>query len=396
MPSSKIIVGFVGQNENGILRHLTEGLMSLLKPHGYSGHVLELGNPNWGNQFDELLKQGIAMAWGHAGIGAKLELQGQCIWDLIKVPFISVLADPPCWRPCNHSISSSYVANAYLYPEWLDVQRRFIQASQLSTLVHGGLVPNPARNRIPWSARPRRMVFIKTGGDPEARRAGWQALPGRWRAIIEDAASAAISRRTGDITDLVVDAAEAHHMVPEQRTDLLFGLMTEVDLFVRETRSTAVARALVDLPVDIYGRGWEHVSHLATQARFHNAFDARSLPDVYAETQFMLNTTPNFSSGVHERVAYGLEARCCVVSDENKFMEAELSGIPTFFPINPRDARLSERLKHIFYDTTDYTPLTQPGLELVTRLFDGERYMLSLLDLAQELRMGEQFTEYRH
>ncbi|MGI4795989.1 MAG: glycosyltransferase family protein [Janthinobacterium lividum] len=239
------------------------------------------------------------------------------------------------------------------------------------------------------------MIFVKTGADPEQRRAAWSLMPPRWRTVMEDAAAAALARPTGDITDLVVDAAEAHDLVPEQRTELLFSLMTEVDLYVRDTRSTAMTRALLDLPVDIYGRGWDHVSAEATRARFHPAFDADGLPRMYAETQFMLNTSPNFSSGVHERVAYAMDARCCVVSDENDFMKREFEAIPTFFAVDPRDPDLRDRLHEIYHDRTDYTPLTQPALDLTERMFSGERYMLSLLELAHEVRMTAKLVEYR-
>ena len=395
MSAPRTIVAFVGENENGILRHLSRGLMALLEPHGYQGHILDLADSSWMAQLHRHVEQGIAMAWGHAGIGAELQLDGKCFWDLVRVPFVSVLADSPCWRPRNHNIKSDYVVNAYLYSEWLRIQRRFIRAPQLSARVQGGLIPNIARDAIPWRDRPRRMVFVKTGGDPEARRATWQTFPRRWRAILEDAAAVAIAAPTGDITDVLVAAFEAHDIGPEQRPQLLFGLMFELDLYVRDTRSTRLVTALLDLPVDIYGRGWDHVSHRSTRARFRPAFSADALPRIYAETQFFLNTTPNFASDVHERVAYGLDARCCVVSDENAFMANTLNDLPTFFGIDPRAPDLAARLHDIFDDETDYTDATQPALDLSAQLFDGERYMLSLLDLAHEVRQLENFAGFR-
>lgn len=395
MSSNTAIVAFVGQDENGILRHLSRGLMALLEPHGYQGHVVNLADSSWTAQVNQLVQQGIAMAWGHAGIGAKLELEGKCFWDMVKVPFISVLADSPCWRPCNHSVKSDYVVNAYIFKEWLRVQRDFIRAPQSSTLVKAGIIPNPARDAIPWRDRPRRMVFVKNGGDAEARRANWQVLPRRWRTILEDAATIAIRQPTGDITDIALAAFEAHGIAPEQRTEILFGLLLELDLYVRDTRSTRLVTSLLDLPVDIYGRGWDHLSSRATRARFHASFDADALPRIYAETQFFLNTTPNFGSDVHERVSYGLDARCCVVSDENAFMTEKLSGLPTFFGIDPRDTDLPTRMHDIYNDATDFTDATDLALDVVAQEFDGERYMLSLLDLAQEVRAAEHFASYR-
>ncbi len=393
---NRIIVAFVGQNQNGILRHLSQGLMQLLEPSGYQGAVIDLADPGWPDQFDALLQQGIAMAWGHAGVGARLEVDGQCFWDRVKIPFVSVLADPPCWRPCNHAAASRYVVNGYLYAEWLAVQRRLVRSKQLSALIHCGIVPNPLRDRLAWADRSHRMVLVKTGGDPAVRQAGWASLPRRLRAVVGDAASLASHGGPGDVTDTVLAAMEAHGLAPEERTDITFALMTEIDLFVRETRSTALVRALLDVPADIYGSGWDHIDGSGRRARFHPAFDAAGLPALYAATQFMLNTTPNFASGVHERVAYALDARCCVVSDQNAYMREHLAGIPTFFGIDPSDPALADRLHAIYQDPTDYTGATQPGVDLTARRFDGRRFMHSLLELAKEAATAEQFAGYRH
>ncbi len=396
LPAGGAVVAFVGENENGILRHLSNGLMGLIKPLGYDGHIIELGDPEWPSQLDLLVKQGITMAWGHAGVGARLEVDRKNFWELVKVPFVSVLADPPCWQPRNHAINSRYVANAYLYREWLSVQQRFIRSSQLSALVQGGLVPNPLSESMPWRSRPRRMVLIKTGGDPATRRETWAGTPRRMRAVLEDAAAVSLSRGTADVTDVVLDAMAANQVSYEARTDILFGLMAEVDRYVRDKRSTALVTALLDIPADIYGRGWDHVSHRTTRARFHPAFDASELPTLYAETQFMLNTTPNFSSGVHERVAYGLDARCCVISDENDFMREKFADIPTYFPIDPADPCLSGHLATLYNDPTDYTRLAEPASKFAAQAFDGVHYMKSLLELADEIRTGEQFADFQH
>ncbi|WP_231854220.1 hypothetical protein [Gluconacetobacter diazotrophicus] len=390
MPPLRNIVAFVGENENGILRQFSRDLMALVEPDGYRGHVIDLHASGWPQRLAEIARDGIVMAWGIAGIGAILESEGRNLWDTIKVPFVSVLADPPCALPRNHFIRAHYVANAYVFEEWLRIQREFIRSPQYSTLINCvGLPSQPERDTIPWRDRPQRMAFIKTGGDPEARRKDWATLPPRWRAILEDAAAVAVQRSTGDITDIFLAACKEHGLSTEHRLEILFTLMQALDLYVRECRMTSVVTAVLDLPVDIYGRGWEYLSHKATRARFHPAIDAAHLASIYAATQFSLNTSPNISSGLHERVACGLDSRCCVVSDENAFMKKMLAHVPTFFGIDPNSPELTDRLAQIYYDKTDYTDATQVGVDLVSRQFDGRTLMFSLLRIAEEMRSAD-------
>lgn len=234
MTAHKTIVSFVGENENGILRQLSHDLMQTLKPYGFVGHVIDLTQSDWIQQFDILLHKGVYMAWGHAGIGARLEVNGKSLWDAIKVPFISLLADPPCAILQNHKIQSRYVANAYVFSEWLSFQKRFIGSNQLSTLLKSvGTVPNPYRDKTVWRDRSRRMVLVKTGENPEKRRERWKNLPPRWRSILEDAAAAALKHRTGDITDKIVAACDAYNFQTDCRREFFFYLFQECDLYVR-------------------------------------------------------------------------------------------------------------------------------------------------------------------
>lgn len=393
MSSPRNIVAFIGENENNILRQFSHDFMSFLDPSKFRGHVVNLWDPNWSDQLNRLINEGIAMGWSHAGIGASLEINNEILWDTLKVPFVSVLADSPCWCVRNHFIRSRYVANAYAFPEWLNVQNRFVRSPQLSTLIeHLGIIPNLKRDAIAWRDRPQRMVFVKTGGNPELRRENWQHLPPRWRAILEDASSTAIKQPTGDITDTYVSACASHHLSSEHRLDIFYSLMYEVDLYVREYRMNTVVRALLDLPVDIYGRGWDHLASLATKARFHPAFDATLLSSVYAGTQFLLNTTPNFASNIHERVGQGLDSRCVVVSDQNRFSKENLSHIPTFYGFDSTDLALKDQLHSLYHTQKDYTEETQIGVDYIAKNFDCSRFMQSLLHIAHEIQISAQFA----
>ncbi|MFT8720674.1 hypothetical protein [Acetobacter sp.] len=389
-PDRPNIVALIGENENGILRELSSGLMRTIEQDGYKGHIIDLYQPDWFANFLDIARSGIAMAWGHAGVGARLSHEDENIWEFLKIPFVSVLADPPGRMPLNHYIRSRMVANAYVFSEWLDIQKRFIHAPQYSTLINCvGVVPNKNRDVIPWRDRPQRMAFIKTGGNPEARRERWRDYPPRWRAILEDASSAAVMQGTGGINDLLFAACEQHGLQADQRPEIILHLMEELDLYVREYRMNTVVKALLPLPVHIYGRGWDHLAALPACAQFHPAFDAQNISTIYSATQFLINTSPNIGSGMHERVAYGLDARCCVVSDENDFSRKILNDIPTFFGFEANSKNLTEYFFELYHDTTDYTEATQKGVDLITHSFGGRSYMHELLNVAEELQVAD-------
>ena len=390
----RTVIALVGENENGILRGVSQDFMALLAPHGLDAHVLSMSGPNWVSDLAALLDKGVLFAWGPAGAGARLPHPDGLMWDVLRVPFISVLADSPAWLPANHHVPSRYVANGYMYRDWLNMQRRLVRSPQLSTLLPHGVAANPTRDATPWSQRPHRMLLVKTGCDPERHRAGWANLPPRFRAVVEDTAAAALAGPVGDISPILLDCLAQRDLHVEQRPDILFGLMQAVDLYVRDARSTAMVRALLPLPVDIVGRGWEHLAALDGQARFHMPVDAATLPGLYADTQFLLNTMPNFSSGTHERVVGGFAAKSCVVTNENAGMAAAFGALPSYFGVDTRSPDLADQLAALFHSETRFDDRVQPAAALADTDFPAAGFMRALVDLALEVRGAAMFSQF--
>ena len=388
------ILAFVGENENGILRAISNELHELVGPHGFTGQIIDLSTPTWADELDGALQSGVLFAWGAAGIGARLRSGDQLLWDAVKVPFISLLSDSPSWMPANHRIPSRFVANGYLFRDWLAMQRRLIRSPQLSTLLPVGVIANPMRDQTPWSCRPHRMVFVKTGHPPALHRSRWLGLPPRFRAVLEDSSAAALQSGVGDITSIFLDCVDHHDLFLEGRPDILFGLMRELDVFVRDSRSTALVHGLLDLPVDIIGRGWDHVSRLGGKARFHPAVAAATLPSLYCQTQFLLNTMPNFSSGTHERVLNGFASKCCVVTNQNPAMRDQFGALPSYFAVDTESAGLPDRLAGLYHGTEPYDDHLQPALDLVTTEFDAAAMMRGMIDLSLEVREAAKYSAF--
>ena len=388
------VVAFVGENENGILASFSQAIMEPLGPMGLQGHLIDLHDPGWADRLQPLAREGIAFAWGSAGIGARLDVGGENLWEMLQVPFISTLADTPSQLLANHRVASRYVANGYMYRDWLELQRRFIHSPQISALLPHSVLPNPQRDRLPWARRPHRMVFVKTGEDPARRRADWQAWPRLLRDVLHEAAEAAAARGTGDVTDLVLDSTKARGLHLEERLEILFALTYQVDLYVRGLRANAFARALLPLDALIIGRGWDHLDLSGARAAWRPAMPASELPALYAETQFLVSTNPNFSHGVHERIPNGFAARACVISDENAFTRECFAGLPSFFGLDWTEPDLTGRLAAIHAEDHDLGSLTGPALAMAEDRYAPSRFLGGMIDLAELVQAGNRLERF--
>lgn len=185
------------------------------------------------------------------------------------------------------------------------------------------------------------------------------------------------------LTDLLLDCVAAHGLVVENHVDLLLALMLELDLYVRAERSTRMVRALSRLPAEIIGRGWDHIDRSDAVATFRPAVDAAHLPELMADTQFVVNTTPNFGSGVHERVLAAFAARACVVSDHNDYSRNILANAPSFFGVEWHSDDLCDRLSDIWSIKDDLGPSTDPALQLTETVFAPINFITAILELGE-------------
>ena len=385
------VVAIIGENANGILDVQSQRFLALL-PAGLTGHVLRLADPEFPTRLDALLRAGIHFAWGYAGVGARLEVRGCNLWDAMEVPFISVLADAPYIMPANHHVRSAWVVNGYIYREWLDLQRAHFRAPQVSALLSQGVIPNPDARAVPWSRRTRRMVFVKGGADPAGQRARWAGWPGSLRGVLHDAADALAGQGTGPILPTVQACLAAHGLALDGRKQLLFGLLHELDTYIRSRRANAVARALVPLGADIIGDGWGHLP--PGRARVLPAMDASGLDALYADTQILVNVTPNFGSGAHERVLRGFAARACVASDDNGHTRAHLQTLPSYHGFDWHAPDLADRLAALFHDPAPYDDRLDDAQHWVERHHSPAAFLDGMAALADMARMQGVMSAY--
>ena len=383
---AQTVIALVGENANGILDCQSRRFLSLMEPMGFEGRVLRFSDPDFVAQLDAALATDVAFAWGYAGVGARLAARGYNVWDAMKVPFISVLADAPYIMPANHHVPTPWVVNGYIYREWLDLQQDQFNAPQISALLPMGVIPNPARHARRMADRPLRMLFVKSGSDPEQVRARWSLWPVRLQPVLHECASLLANADPQPLAPTVRACLLAHDLVLDGSKPLLFGLMHELDTYLRALRATAMARALLPLPADIVGDGWAHLEAEGGRARFHPAVGAGTLDAMYADTRILVNVTPNLASGAHERVLRGFAARCRILSDNNAHGRQTFHAMPSYHGVTWHAADLADQVADAFHNPAPFDDRLDAAAAYVALHHDPAAFLQRMAELAQLVR----------
>jgi hypothetical protein len=209
----------------------------------------------------------LAFAW--QGIGSEVRRTGDTatLWERLGIPVVCHHGDHPCYNPPNHAQSSPNLIHLYACAS-------FAKAANL--LIRGpfpGLV-DPIPNFLDPVPPPAVFgdacfVFPKNLDHPDQLREGWRArYDAAGYALLKagaDAIEAAFRRgRPVDHHALILEAlpAPVRAVVEagEADADLAGGVLliaSELDRVYRNTASRFIVDTLDEVPLRIYGRGWD-------------------------------------------------------------------------------------------------------------------------------------------
>jgi hypothetical protein len=327
------VLGFVGENANGILRWWTEQILSGFSRYGLDYKLIDM-QENWREPLIEaIVERKPEFCFSFQGFGMVLKINGENFWSQNNIPFISYLGDNPYYRPSLHSAEGNGLYLLYSCKDFLETYRDVMDGKTIASIVRYGYPANLRADAIPWSARPHDVVFVKTGIDPSRIKLEWGALPRTTQEILNESAAVVLSGSNETITSICRAAFERHNLHCGSQRELLLYVCCSIDRYARATRAERMVRCLMRHDVLIIG-DWSHLDQSAARARFAPARSGAELDPLYAESKIVVNTSPSVRYGIHERIMAGLRAKAAVLSDSTPHLQRTLAGCPAFVSLD--------------------------------------------------------------
>ena len=269
------------------------------------------------------------LAWN-----AKLHIRcdGASIHDAFGVPLVAPLLDHPAY---HHEHLTQMPRNAIIGM----VDRRHLgylaegAFAPFATVFfpHGGPPPEPRPK--PMAARKTRVLFCGTiGPRPDLRQASAALAPPGSASKTDALADRLAERCLAEATDPARAAKEEFGNTGIDVTGPALAapfarLVTEICTLITHDwrvhllnavrRAPVVVRGTIDASVVIRNRG--NLSHAGL-------LPFRDLPEAFADTRLVLNVTPKFRDGSHERIFYGMAAGAVIATDANAYLAESFSA----------------------------------------------------------------------
>lgn len=263
----------------------------------------------------------------------KLKATGRLLWDELKINLICLHGDHPSLHPVNHVTDSAYVTHVYPFPTFARYANSMLRRNY------------PAISfRLPFGFRVLEPAPILDGDyfvlpknlDPLVNTyQGWRShLPDLVSEKLIDAAQAIIENyKMGDplehheIVDLFIsgdDLSQIALVLPAEHAQNIRNLVHgELDKIYRNIASELVISELQDIPLRIYGRGWDQFK--GKRSSYHQFYDFSKVGN--GDLQFtsnygIIDIAPNKFS-YHDRMLRAIAHQGCFLANCGAYFDAD-------------------------------------------------------------------------
>ena len=276
-------------------------------------------------------------------------------WQGSNLPFISLYGDTPAYFFDRHVLPGRSFGSLYDYPEHCALRKRLPNANGLLGIIPPAVVDPIPRETIDFSAKTGgKLLFLKNGNDPDKLLRSWsESLSEIQFAMIADLASELsgqlASNISNDIDTLVCRYFENKGLDVLALTNLRLFFIAQLDDYCRRLKSTMIAEALMDFPVDVHGFNWGHLDFSGKRARLIPFADFGASRALIRDSLGIIDMSPNTGLSPHDRPRRAFGSYTLCLTNEQEYFSQRFPQHDTFtfkFEKETLQTRVAEVLRN--------------------------------------------------
>ena len=410
-PKSGLVNAEIRQQEGGSIicfaassegNALTEGTKAVMAPFASMASrikIFDLNRPGWEEELAEALADPVWFAAGSLGIGQDISVLRNGVrtnlFASAGIPFVRFFGDTPAYFPDRHVAQFHNSINAYWDVAHANFYRRWFRDPALSVLCSPVVIDQMPLEQVDVARKLKgKIIFPKNGNSPSRLIDYWcMALPALHGKALQDVAEESIGRdwinKEPYFDERLVRYFHDRGIDIAAEPAVLCFLVAQLDDYVRRVKSTMIAEALLDLPVIIRGRFWDHVNFRGKLATYDPDSDVASTLPLIDQAPAVVDMSPNTQHSPHNRIWQAVGRGTAFLTNELEYFDGRL-------PITDRCTFAFEK-KAIRSLVERYVTNPQEAVELgleqarlLRPVFDEARYVNALLTSVQTvaLRLG--------
>ena len=384
------IMVFLGGSDGDALKELSMDIVRPLKDH--------CGNIVFVDTAKENPLQGLASAAEHeiwfalsffgGGQDINIMKNGEVVnlWAEAGVPFVRVFGDIPAYHPDSHVQVHKNSINLYGHPEHCEFYRRWFNSEGLSLPMSPILYDVLPERPTDFSKKiaGKSIVFPKNGNCPEKLLGYWRSsLPPTITKALEALAmeftSSTMIDQPVNIAEKLVQYFSNISIDLSQQKRLIFFMTAQLDDYLRRVKSAMITKALLDFPITVRGKGWDHVDFTGKRAKLDTDGDYGRTRQIIDDSLAIVDMAPN-TQHFHDRVQRAAGRYTAFLTNRQKPFTDQFENYKSFtFEFNPDSIR--DRVDYALSHPEETVEMGLLQAERMRELNSNERYAESLMNI---------------
>jgi len=292
----------IGDNPYGTTPFFAKSLAAAMERLGYRTRLFWVADYHFFHALNEIHAQPPQLTCSFSDI----HVQGKPLGEMLRIPHLSLLIDPAIYF--LHQLKSE----KYGWVSCVDQDDcKWLQEGGFKNsffLPHGAetALLTPVDKKRPFDA-----VFFGTCIDYQAIEKSWEKRYAKHARVLREAAERVLAPAGISILNALLSLNVAMAEIPL--------LHREVDQYIRgKDRVELLKKISTSHTLHIWGRGpWKKY---VPDATLHRPLPFEKTFSIMQNAQLVLNSSPRFKSGTHERMFYASICGACVLTGENHFV----------------------------------------------------------------------------
>jgi hypothetical protein len=394
----KAVVFLSGQTMGDALGGAGRLWAGMFERLGYKFVEVNLGDPNALGLLNETVKnhqvEAVISFVGMAADLAGTTSDGKQLnfWQGLGIPFISIYGDTPAYFFDRHVLPGKTFASLYGFPEHHTLRKRLPRVTGLLATIPPFVVDPVDKAQINFSKKESgKLLFLKNGNDPAKLLRAWStSLSERMYEMISDLAcdlAAHIdSDKCNDIDMLVSDYFREKGFDVDTLINVRLFFIAQLDDYCRRLKSTMIAEALLDFPVEVHGYNWEHVKFAGRRAKLIPAADFALSRSLIKESLGVIDMSPNTGLLPHDRPRRAFGSYTLCLTNEQEYFRRTFPNHDTF-SFNFDEASIQARVADVLQYPRRHVELGIGLSEAFREDQDPDAPARYLLDVATVIRL---------
>lgn len=334
------ILCFTAGSEGNALTELIKGLMLPLRGMATRVELFDVNSANWLGDLDEVLREPVWFAASFFAIGQDVMTsradKSVSLWEAGCIPFVRFFGDLPAYFPDRHFRRYRNSINGYFHQSHAGFHRRWFPDPALSVMLPPIMFDPMSLDKVDRQSKlTGKIIFPKNGNSPDRLIDYWrQALPPMLGKALENMAEESVGRDCIDrepcLDERLVKYFETIGLdITTERAGLCF-LVAQLDDYIRRIKSTMIAESLLDLPVIVRGRYWDHVDFRGKRATHDPDSDMVRTLALIDHAPAIVDMSPNTQFAPHDRICRAVGRGTAFLTNRQEFLNSVLPSPERF------------------------------------------------------------------